>query len=399
MILGFARYDDRHKPTITEIVLHKISPDGYLVGGENGVTFSDDHYDLFLLHYIAPQPDDGCLIVFYKVIEDHPNDIVGLYVARINSTGTKVWSEDLVIRFGSITPSTQINCFTPSKGGVFITWDDYIDTPYAGAYLQYITPEGELWSPSPGIRLDVDNSVNQFHPRIVGINSKAEVITIWKQEDSFQNNPMLVGQKISFADGRLWGDNGKLLISNLDLDSNTAYTMSNDTIFIVYQYSEFPNIGKSALHLATFDQNGNECWKNPTIINSKQTYKKGTSLTDVNNYQMVVLFKEGDTFTNYPNLLAQNVFTNGQLGLRSTGIKQNPQAESIKVVYDHTSSILSINSIYEGKIFIRNQLGQIVYNDKIQEQIHLSHLSIGIYYIGIYNGNNRIFIQKMLLGN
>ena len=121
-------------------------------------------------------------------------------------------------------------------------------------------------------------------------------------------------------------------------------------------------------------------------------------MTNVQESQMVIAFN--DRF--YPGdrrILAQNVFTNGQKGLRSTGIEENPLAESIKVVYDRTLSILSVNPPNEGKIIIRNQLGQIVYNDNISSQIHLSHLPIGIYNIGIYKGNNRIFIKKMLLGN
>ncbi|MFC2118337.1 hypothetical protein ACFLSY_06825 [Bacteroidota bacterium] len=392
----FSSYYATWFETESNLYLHKISPDGSLVWEGEGILFSDSTYRYWIID-IIPQLDDGCMIVYYKNVGDYNYTIRNIYITRINPDGTKAWGSDLAVCTG-IRSWVDVKSYSKDDGGVFLTWHDYRTTSYASSYLQYVSPEGSFGWEYPGIRISMDETGYQFDPRFGGINSLGEIIIFWKQTDSHQNNAALFGQKISLSEGRLWGDKGEMIIADLPNPKNTASITYKDTIFLVYNYPEFDNRTFTALHMTALDQDTNSCWDIPTVINAERTNKGNISLTEVRNDQMVIVY-EDDDYSSNRRILAQNVFTNGQKGLRSTGIIENPVSESIKIVFDYTSSILSIKPIYEGKIIIRNQLGQIVYSDNIQFQIHLSHLPIGIYYVEIYKGNSRTYVKKMLLGN
>jgi len=157
----------------------------------------------------------------------------GIYVQRINTSGKPLWKEGGILVSGTGAklnpygpPQTSFTLIPDGIGGAIITWDDKSDRPKdrndpayfdpIPFYSQRINPNGEfLWKDV--VIASGDASLYGGGFPIVIADGTGGAIFAWNNYKTYfrgLHDDFLHLQKLAPDGSRLWGDEGKLLVSS-----------------------------------------------------------------------------------------------------------------------------------------------------------------------------------------
>lgn len=247
--------------------LYKISPEGEMLWGENGIDLNRGKYSESTQGCLSMvQIEDGSFFIAWveyvwngdyeigtihlerisqdgKMIWDEPiilgdgttpltfpylvnagnNQVIMVYAKgsgqelhakKLDFDGTEVWSQDTRIYrggFGSIPIWTFLKVQSDGEGGVFVGWcDDRNMSNYERTYVAHVLSNGEhgFASGEGGEAIGYTDSLRSFSPSIYYDTEKQHVYVLRRETTFGQGHARLVLQKLSMSGELLWDIDG-----------------------------------------------------------------------------------------------------------------------------------------------------------------------------------------------
>lgn len=235
-----------------------------------------------------------------------------LFAQKIDANGQNIWSGNLLQIFnnGSLQFGNFPDFISDGFGGMIIPW--YQSTPSLQAYVQHITKDGERRFQLGGLPLSTGGQL-RTDPVVSYNQDNDEIFAFWRETNSTQVQIGLYAQKV-LADGtRAWGDAGLELIplSGTDIINIESGIVEADPV--VYFTRNVAGI-QSQLSAARLNSAGEFVWDTDFISVSTVSSSKSSLFvaSDNENNQLIAVWSDSRNGTN--DIFGQNVLADGNLG-------------------------------------------------------------------------------------
>jgi hypothetical protein len=372
-------------------IIHRITSYGSLPWGENGLVLQD---------YINPEivilRNDGFYVLVKKYIGVHHDDwSYEVSVRRYDLMGIPVWDRDVLVFRGYVQGN-----FTFLNSG-----PDGFYMALHPSWIQQISDDGSVGFEGGGLAVINDSTAGVVTPQFAGLNSRGELMVYFSRTDKKGMNPQLYGQLIGEGGQRLWGDAGRPIgipdFSGIhpDMDLDYLARLCDDTVYLFYRYppataSNHP----SSLRVMAIDGEGRPAWPQPVEVVTERPLISWPQVTEFVNNQAIILWTE-TTGTKKGILMAQNIRTNGSMGVRSDGARVEMIPRKMQFSYEpETRTIRLQGTVSPERYSLHNSLGQAICAGVVGREIRLPDLPQGIYVLRLYNRagtteSGKIFIR------
>jgi FlgD Ig-like domain len=208
---------DHRSTTTYDVYAQRINSAGVVQWAANGIVVSNATLDQ-VWPMIAPDGSGGAVITWY----DNRNNAVSqqdVYVQRINSAGTALWTANGVAL--SASPSDQINpqIASDGSGGAIVVWRD----ARAGAanldvYAQRINSAGVTQWTTFGLAV-CNAPNNQSQATLIGDGAGGAIIA-WQDERVTSGTTDIYAQRLNNAGVAQWTANGQVVCNAANLQAN-----------------------------------------------------------------------------------------------------------------------------------------------------------------------------------
>ncbi|TSA38113.1 MAG: T9SS C-terminal target domain-containing protein [Porphyromonadaceae bacterium] len=385
----------------SQVFIYRISNDGIVLWNSQPKIIKDNLFDL--LGKGAISFSDGSLMIAFTAEPPIASDQI--LVKKIDNNGRDLWAKDLPISTQCIGPGTSVETYAGEDGIFYITWHANACYPARSiAYIQGITEDGNILWPEPGLKISENNSINHYIPVVQGINSNGDVLVLWYNEQESSNGTFfsLYGQLISQTGELKWGSDG-IEIKNKFEPGGSFASIINDTVVIVYRDPIFSTDIFQVIKAVALTMDGHLCWPDETLINDLRTSKYMYGFTPIIGGQGVMVFGEEGGSLLETRLLAQNIRSDGTIGLKSNNA--NPQAltSEIRVFFRPEEGILINGLNGKSDIVIFNTLGQIMHQGESSAmqnsfvRIYTNRWKPGIYFVKILQSMDKVTFSKIVI--
>lgn len=346
---------------------YKISPDGDMLWGENGICLDNTPSDLLvgmnMIHLvdnsiifawtsytlegtieaiIQRRDEDGALIwetvlgdattncSFPFVLDAGNNELNLIYatgssnsimVNKLNvSNGETVWSDAVLVYdggFGYVSIWNALSYTSDGDGGVFITWDDNRNlNDLHPTFLSHILSNGDygLSVGAGGLRLGYNDSQNlrANSPKVVYDKENEFAYITWREFDMVtQSWQRIIAQKVNLAGELLWSNQGVEIVPLAQQTySFQSVQLDNDNNIIVFYMSYHSGADQRGYAILTDGETGSPLWNEHTMISTVSSPKSGLSSTPLINGQFWLTHWNDERSGNY-QAVAQRLFLDG----------------------------------------------------------------------------------------
>ncbi|TSA34484.1 MAG: T9SS C-terminal target domain-containing protein [Porphyromonadaceae bacterium] len=383
-----------------QMYLYRISENGILLWNSEPRIIKDEAYS-FTPEGMMSCIDGSILLAYYFAVDIGLG--VHIMVKKIDCNGFDVWPKDLLISNRCLGGSTRTITYVGEDGIFYLAWHAHgcADQPSA-PYIQGITPDGNILWPEPGVRISEDRTHDQYHPVIQGLNSAGDIFVLWYTVSRPSGFTNLFGQFIS-QDGELkWGNDGIEIKENFH--PVFAYgSIVNDTAIVIYTDPVFNIDMFQAVKAIALDKDGSFCWPHEVVVNDLRTSKAVDGFTPIGNGQGVIVFREDDGILTAPRMVAQNIWTDGTIGLKTSATDPRELNPEIRVFFRPDEGIIIDGLTRQCDIMIFNTLGQYLHQVKGVEmgsqfvKIDTLHWNPGIYFVKILQKEGKVTCSKVLI--
>ncbi len=259
----------------SSIMCQRISPNGNLLWGD-GVAINNLIADLLSPHPIISS--EGELLIQW-ISQTGPIWAADskLNLQKYDLDGSSVWGEPTVVVGPVVFPMGNWlqQSVADGNNGSFSAWTQMSGNVQSAA-VQHITDDGGL-SWVSGVNLSANSSNFRMSPRLVVAENSQDLIAVWNESNGSQSQRGVYAQRIDESGNRLWGMNGTAIVplnNTYDYLDLSIIGLGEDLITAFVQQS--PNMNGN-IYAIRLDANGNSIWSpgNVVITNSN------TSKTDM----------------------------------------------------------------------------------------------------------------------
>ena len=371
---GMAVDDDDHAVVIfrdirdgfDQVVAMRISPEGELVWGADGVQLTDNNLDW---PYVGtPRVDivtDGSIVVGWTlepnvylhkfdhagnavwdepvVISDEQDRVISLceihatydgsiiaswatmdcprhlFAQKFDADGKAMWVEDqegrardgVVVYDGGPLPMAYHPPFvTDGMGGAVFAW--YATDPGLQCFAQHVLADGRERFPHNGVEL----STNMYRPRTSPALSfdplTRETYVFWHEQAYQPTRYGLYGQKLSDDGTRQWTDEGRAILPLGDTDVSQIRALPVDDGAMVF-FCAAPQSDEYSVQAARVDGDGQFVWDEDFVTVADRSSFRLRAIMSSNN---IALLAWAGAVAGDQDIIAQNVHGDGALGLR-----------------------------------------------------------------------------------
>ena len=305
------------------IIMQKISPAGNKLWGANGITLTSANR--LMWPQMLPVGNDDILMKYYDDSGVPNAPTRHIYAQRFNNNGAPVWLSPTVIsNAGGVTAWTQILSFiNDGNDGFYIAWHDDRDfNNFASTWVQHVNNQGVEQYAANGVEASPVSNMHHFYPQIARLKGSEELVVFWNEMNDTQGLRGIYGQKFSANGTRLWDTDGKVFIpiSTTDVLPLQASSIESD-VMLFYEKSTGAMSGN--LKAMRINKNGNYTWPGEQVnICTVNSSKVHTVMNEFQNNQWIISWE--DDRNGSPDIYAQNLLKDGTLGL------WNPQYGTIE---------------------------------------------------------------------
>jgi hypothetical protein len=384
--LGFDSFDKVIEEPLMEAVIYHFSENGTMLWNGEPRIIKDQNYDVSPFGMMS-LPDGGVMIAYTLSLLEQPG--LQILMKKIDANGLDVWSKDLIVANQCMYFTADVSTYAGPNGVFYVTWNTNGCYPTLSmVYMQGITQDGSTLWPQSAVQLTEDLTNYHYYPGIQGINSEGDVFLLWNMQARFSVVNHLYGQLIS-PEGQLkWGNKGLEIKQN---NSVFAYgSIVNDTAVIIYSDPVFEIDMYKVVKAVALDKSGSFCWSQPILINDLKTSKALYGFTPISNSQGVVVFSEEKGILNKPRIVAQNLWTDGSIGLKTNWTDPAELEPDLQVYFTPGVGIWIDGINQPGNIMVYNIVGQCLHEEKIntleRQLIKIDDLLCkpGIYFVKVW---------------
>jgi hypothetical protein len=352
--------DDRG--TTTEVTVSKVSPDGTLLWGTDGVQVSSG--GLFVAAPRVTGTSDGNVVVAWT------SDF-NVMVQKLDPTGAVLWGSGLTLSpaAGSFTAadihaaesgtailslthmtggfpspihlwaqklaaadgaflwgaghvqvydqaggSLQIGNFPPfvpdGSGGAVFAW--YTSSPSLQCRVQRVLANGSEAFPHQGVEVSTNAAQIRVSPS-AAFNPVTQAIFVgWREQNGNQSQSGLYAQKVDALGARQWTDSGRVLVPlSGDVITDVTTLASDDGALLSYIQS--PSFGNDPINAIRLDGNGIPVWV-PEVVELCTLPTQSSRLVGVMGSEGFAAYAWSDGDSGVGDVLAANLNGDGSLG-------------------------------------------------------------------------------------
>ena len=316
--------------TDSEVHLQKISPGGDLLWGE-GLVIAYPGVNV-TAPYLFPAGDDFVFVVWHEETGPFYSPTRGLYVQKLDADGNFMWETDLEV-YAPIASGAVITLqmCRDDSGGIVFSWYGNDSGMHFNCWAHHMDGDGNLTMPTNGVIVSTSMERNHMYPAPAFLPQTQEIVVYFSEQDFNQNQRGLYAQKFDLAGNRQWTDEGKQLIALSDNDYSLPMAGGlNDMAICIYQSYEFGNVVDSKMQAVMLNSDGDYVWPQEFIdLSTNQSSKLHTVMTDYYFGQWVSVWE--DLRNGGADIYAQNIQPDGTLGQVMTSINNPATTENLSV--------------------------------------------------------------------
>ncbi len=277
------------------IRLHRLSPTGQKLWGENGITISS-----FSARCTWPQllesANGEILVKYFEDTGPVYSPTRHVYLRKYNTEGIMQWNTPVSVA-GGVSAWNQLFAFeSDGTGGAVISWyDDRNSDMVNEAYLARITAAGTVTTDANGSLLTSDTGHQQYQT-VINVSPAAERIMVFYKETSADQNMYGIGrQLLDFSGNRYWGENGSSLIplGNLVCSPLFLHKTYSGTM-LIYEIGAFPN-SDAAMHLKATCYRGDTAYFSEMPLATSDNSKFHFSFAAHSDDWIIATWEQGTT--------------------------------------------------------------------------------------------------------
>jgi hypothetical protein len=362
-----------------EVHLQKVSPTGDLLWGDGLVVAYPGVNVKF--PYLFPAGDDHVYLVWHEETGPFWAPNRALYVQELDADGNFMWATDLEVYPPSPGgPVITLQMCRDNSGGIVFSWYGNDQGTHFNCWVQHMDGDGILTMPT-GTLVSTSMVRNHMYPAPAFIPLTQEIVVYFSEQDLNQNQRGLYAQKFDLAGNRQWTDEGKQLIplSNNDYSLPMAGGV-NDQSICVYQAYEFGNVVDSKVQAVMLDGNGDFVWNDQFIdMSTYQSSKLHTVMAPYSFGQWVVAWE--DERSTGRDIYAQNIQPDGTLGVVTTSIETPVNADQWSVAVQPNPFVndfsFDISTLEQGAITLEifdmtGKRMEIIHRDKQADDLSIA---------------------------
>ena len=302
-----------HQGQYQTIRLQRLSPNGDKLWGDAGLEFTGVGQENLTWPDVIPANDGSAIVLWTNYTGPFWSPTTNkIYTQKLSPAGAAQWF-GIGVQVFSLTglPGyTEPHLTSDGNSGAIVSWhDDRNNDNLFSAYVQRITPNGQLVFPANGVELSTRTGRHHFYPDVVYDAVTQNLYAFWSEENPTQSQFGVYGQMLSPTGERRWTNNGKTFIEvGVNEIGNILGAKSNNGIYVSY-FVHYPG----SYHVESFliDLEGAMAWTSPISL-AMQNYPKLNLYTMVNIHDVQFLVWEDER--NDGGIYAQNVNPDGTLG-------------------------------------------------------------------------------------
>ncbi|MCX6233535.1 MAG: T9SS type A sorting domain-containing protein [Bacteroidetes bacterium] len=380
-VVAFTRINDKSS---YPMVLVAFDENGNKLWTGSEIVFTPDDAYSYASPYIIPSTDGDFIVVFSRSWGSSLYPDRYMYAQRFHIDGTPAWSNEAVLsELGGVSAWGELDVEPDGNGGVIAAWyDDRDNDMVYSAFVQYISYDGNAIFEPNGVELSTKAGEHKFYPSIAGFDNSGNLCLFWKQTNYNQNYAGLYGQKLNSAGERLWTNNGKTIIPiGSTFADQIGSDIVNDTLYVIYEIYGLNTID-NRIKATSLDKNGDFVWTGEHVmISDLQKQVLHPYMSEFYGHQWILAWR--DTRSDGGDIYAQNLNTDGTIGINGVGINDTGRPE-IEIYPNPAGNVLYIEQAGGESISVYNQLGQVVLEKTCtgtNMQLDISGMKSGLYFI------------------
>ncbi|MCU0850939.1 MAG: PKD domain-containing protein [Candidatus Thermoplasmatota archaeon] len=295
------------------VKLQKISPTGDLLWG-SGIVLSETGID-YTAPFLLQTEGDYMYLVWHKETGPYYAPNRGLYVQKLDADGNFMWASDVGI-YAPVTsgPVVYLRMCRDDAGGIVFSWYRSISISEFYCFVQHMSADGTVTMPANGVLASTSSARLHMYPAPAFLSQTQEIVLFFSEQDLNQNMRGIYAQKFNLQGNRLWTDEGIQLIglTNNDYGLFTADGKDNQAI-CVYQAAVFGTMD-AKMQAVMLDDQGEFVWPEHFIdLCTYQSEKLHNVMTNYYSGQWVAVWQ--DQRNDYGDIFAQNIQQDGSLGV------------------------------------------------------------------------------------
>jgi len=305
--------------------LRKVNPAGEDCWDPSTITLTGD-YGLSGPR-LANSNNDG--VILQVLVQGGPNywDPKYIYAHKFDSLGTALWGDSgtLISSAGGIAVYMFPDITADGNGGAYSYWYDTRNMVHH-AYVQHVFSNGTIDWTDNGVQTCLTANQLQMDPSLAAISQTGDVIVFNKFTDSNQNYNGLQAQKINAAGQRQWSDNGVVLtpLTNLTIWDIQAFAYEDGAI-VTYFETPVGDVVNGYVKAMRVDGDGNQVWEISPIYMCNYLGEKLHLDASMNCHGQVIDAWEDKRNDPNADIYLQNINPDGTLGDYITGIENKEQ--------------------------------------------------------------------------
>jgi len=363
--VGYITIDSTLTPTgsLQNVILRKLSASGTLVWE---YTFPKGSAEFNWGVSMHPM-DNGNILAICRHDSTDFNDtsfMQSLWAQKFDANGLPLFAQPKNIlsypKYTGDYPMTLVHVESNSANGFYIgvAYDEGSVT--IQTFVQQIDANANTLFPEPvPVIIDAANDLERTDFGIRYLPETQELLVIWAEKKFTTHEASILGQKISSAGTRVWGDSGKELYPKITMmDSTYAFLTlrkSGTNESILFFMKRITSSAAISSYAAKFDANGNSVWAKTVLISNKPGSTIALMALEEIGSQLVAYYSyKVDSAHNHQSkgqLYGQNIYNNGSIGV---GVEEivatsfpmnvfpNPASDYVSVDFQlESSSILN----------------------------------------------------------
>lgn len=289
----------------SEMVAQKLDPNGAPQWGA-GVAFVPATGSYFVSDLHAA--DNGSAILSFVTFSARQ-----LWAQKLAADGSLLWDPGHVRVFdGGTLQYGNFPTFVPDgSGGAVFSW--YSSSPSLQCRVQRVLANGNEAFVHNGVEVSTNSSQLRVSPSAAFVPSTEEIYVFWTEEDSFQNDNGLYGQRLDASGARMWTSSGLEVVPLGGSQIAYVTTLAFGTDAVVVWAKGYP-YGSEGLHAARVDGGGSFVWS-PAIVDLTTVPTDNTRLAGAVSAAgfLAYVWERGDS-SSVADVVAQNLNDDGTLG-------------------------------------------------------------------------------------
>ncbi len=246
--------------TVSDIYTQKVDPSGNYLWGNNGLLVCNAD-EMQGYPHLTTDGTGGAIIAWEDQREFGNPWYSDVYVQRISSTGTPLWTANGVVVCDAIHWQRSVTLKPDGNQGAFFFWAD-IRSGSTGLYLQHHNSAGVPQLPQNGLQIHSGIDYSISNPQMIPVGNGERILVVW-MDNRYGWNTCLVLQIIDSEGNSYLEENGVPLCT----PDTTGYMDDLQLIsdlqggaLLVWKDNRISNQGFNQIFAQRLESDGSSTW-------------------------------------------------------------------------------------------------------------------------------------------